>query len=894
MTGPLPIAHYTITSKLGEGGMGEVWRATDTKLGREVAIKILPDAFAQSADRLARFAREARVLASLNHPNIAAIYGVEERALIMELVEGPTLAERIAKGAVPVDEALPIARQIAEALEYAHERGVVHRDLKPANVKLAPDGRVKVLDFGLAKAMANEPMSGSSEASPTLTMQATMAGVIMGTAAYMSPEQARGKPVDRRADIWAFGVLLMEMLTGGRMYGGETVSDTLASVIKDTPDLSKLPAETPAAIRRLLRQCLEKDPLWRLQSIGDARVAIKEAESEPPPAPEVPAVGPHSAANSRAGNRLLWPATAAAALFAVGFAALAFVHFREKPAEAPVGRFEIPPPTGTSFAVSAGVPVPSIVSPDGRRVVFTAVSADGKHQLWVRSLDAVAAQPLPGTEGGVAAFWSPDSRAIGFGAEHKLKKIDASGGPPLTLADAPALRGGSWSSQGVIVFAPDSSGSGLMRVSSAGGAASPATKLEPGETTQRQPWFLPDGRHFLFESGASGGDHVTVRIGSLDSTANSALMDANSGAIYAQGYLLFLRGSTLMAQPFAAQRLALSGEAAPLAEHVQHAFNPIGAMGLFSASTSGLLAYHAGSDTGTLRLTWVDRTGKRLSTAGDPGNLGAMQLSPDLKSAAVQVTEGSNTDIWLYDLARALRTRFTFDPTLDQSPVWSPDGRSIVFQSNRKGHFDLYRRAADGSGAEELLYADGSDKRPGSWSSDGKYLLYDATGGPKTGRDVWVLPLAAGSKPYPLVETQFDEVNPQFSPDGRWVAYQSNEWSHGGDIYVIPFHLEGGPAGGKRQVSTAGGVLARWRRDGKELFYVAPGGKLMAVEVDGKGASFEPGKETALFGGMITGSGFLYDAAPDGKSFLAVLPPEQTTDAQPITVVQNWAAGLKK
>jgi len=892
------LAHFEVIAKLGEGGMGAVYRATDTKLGREVAVKILPELFAQSPDRLARFTREARVLASLNHPNIAAIYGVEERALILELVEGPTLAERIAQGPIPIEDALPIARQVAEAVEYAHEKGVVHRDLKPANVKIAgPEtgqaGRVKVLDFGLAKAMAGgDAISGSAESSPTLTMQATLAGVIMGTAAYMSPEQAKGKAVDRRADIWAFGVLLVEMLTGQRMYSGETVSETLASVIKDAPDLSKLPAATPAAIRRLLRQCLEKDPQWRLQSIGDARVAIREAESGPA-IEEAPAAAPPMPAAPRPWWRS-WTAAAAIAS-TVAFAALSAIHFREKPAELPVVRFDVGPPGGFRFATFSAGPSNGSLSPDGRRMAFSAASADGKSQLWVRSLDALAAQPLAGTDGGTVQCWSPDSRSIAFAAEGKLKRIDATGGPALTLADAPTARGASWSKEGVIVFAPIANGP-LARVSSAGGAASPVTKLDASrhEASHRYPWFLPDGRHFLYEAGQnSGADHVTVRLGSLDSSESKVLMDANSGAIYAQGYLLFLRGSTLMAQPFNAAKLALAGDAAPVAEHVRHIFNPAASLGLFDASANGLLAYHAGADTGGLRLARMDRNGKRLSTVGDPGTLGIMQLSPDGKNAAISVTEGSNTDIWIYDLARGLHTRFTFDTATELAPVWSADGKSIVFSSDRKGHSDLYRKAADGSGAETLLYSDGLDKRPSSWSPDGKFLLYSTQGGATGTIDVWTLPLAAGAKPYPLIQTQFNEVNGQFSPDGRWVAYQSDE-SGRAEIYVIPFHAQGDAPGGKRQVSTAGGTIPRWRRDGKELFYVAPGGKLMAAEVDAKGGSFEPGKETALFDGILTGLGFSYDVGPDGKSFLVELLPEQTTGVEPITVVQNWTAGLGK
>jgi serine/threonine protein kinase/dipeptidyl aminopeptidase/acylaminoacyl peptidase len=883
---PETIAHYKITSKLGEGGMGEVWRATDTKLGREVAIKILPEAFAQSAERLARFTNEARILASLNHPNIAAIYGVEERALIMELVEGPTLAERIGEGPVPVEEALPIARQMAEALEYAHERGVAHRDLKPGNVKVTgpvtgTDGRVKVLDFGLAKAVAAGASSSDSFSASRVETE-TMTGVIVGTPAYMSPEQAQGRPADRRSDIWSYGVVLVEMLTGKR--------PPLAALIADEADLSNLPEATPAGVRRMLRRCLERDPRQRLQAIGEARVAIEKAlagtsEEELPALPEKP-------------WWKSWTAAAAAVLL-VALAALSAIHFREKPAELPVVRFSLAPPEKTRFALTmSNSPVPAVlVSPDGRRVVFSASSPEGKSQLWVRPLDAMEAQPLPGTDGGTAGCWSPDGRSIAYWADGKLKKMEATGGPPLTLTDAQSLRGCSWNAEGDILFAP-SAGSTLMRVAAAGGAAAPATKFDAtrGENSHRFPWFLPDGRHFVFGAGTSTGDRQleTTRLGSLDSLDSKVLLEADTNATYSQGYLLFLRDTTLMAQPFDAKRLALAGEARPLAEHVSHHYSIRSSLyGDFSASGNGLLVYRSGTALSNLRLTWVDRGGKRLSTVGNAANLGRMQLSPDRKNAAVEATDGNNVDIWIYDLARGLRTRFTFDPATDRNPVWSPDGRAIAFSSNRKGHYDLYRKAADGTGSEEPLYADGLEKTPTSWSADGKFLLFGTGGDPKTGTDLWVLPLAAGAKPYPLLQTPFNEGNGQFSPDGRWVSYQSNE-SGQNEVYVIPFGPGGGAPGGKRQISTAGGVLPRWRRDGKELFYIAEDQKLMAAEVSARSGSFEVGKVDALFGSMMMGLGFLYDAAPDGQRFLAVLPPEQNTEVEGLVVVQNWVAGLRK
>ena len=873
---PLVIAHYRITSKLGAGGMGEVYRATDTKLGRDVAIKFLPDALAQIPDRLNRFSREARVLASMNHPNIAAVFGVEERALVMELVEGPTLEERIAQGPIPVPEALAIARQVAEAVEYAHEHGVVHRDLKPANIKVTTDGRVKVLDFGLAKAVSADSTGGDSLTSASVATQ-TMTGVIMGTPAYMSPEQARGKPADRRSDIWAFGMILVEMLTGKRL--------PLALLIDSDPDLSKLPADTPAAVKKLIRRCLDRDPQRRLQWIGEARIAIEDGLS-----------GAGDAGAADAAAEPGWKAwgwiAAAAALVACG--ALALVHFREKPVEAPLVRFTISPPEKTTFTIGGAAVRPPAISPDGRRLLFKATSQEGRDQLWVRSLDSFDARPLAGTENGGYAFWSPDGKSIGFFAEGKLKKIDVAGGPAITLADAANGRGGAWGPDGVILFCADRQGP-LMRVSSAGGSATPATKLAQGEVNHRLPWFLPDGRHFLYAAPSTmGSDHVKVYAASLDAPDAKYLLDADSNAEFAGGYLVFLRVDTLMAEPFDPKRLAFTGEAVPVAEKVGHV--PTSAAGLFSLSRNGWITYQTGTINGTLKLTWFDRSGKHLSTVGDASAYGRLHFSPDRKSVAIGITEGNNSDIWIFDVARGLRTRFTFDPAMETQAVWSPDGKTIVFDSIRKGHFDLYRKAADGSGSEDLLYADSIDKSPTSWSPDGKYILYN-TLDPKTYQDIWALPMApenrtqgaaSAPKPFPFVQTQFNEGNAQFSPDGKWVSYQSNE-SGRSEIYVAPFP---GP-GGKRQISSAGGALARWRNDGKEIFYIAPEEKLMAAEVSMKGTSLNVGEVHTLFGPIVTGLGFMYDISVDGQKILTPAAGEQTI-SEPLTVVQNWTAALKK
>jgi Tol biopolymer transport system component len=879
------IAHYRITAKLGEGGMGAVYRATDTKLNRDVAVKVLPDSFATDPDRLARFTREAQVLASLNHPNIAAIYGVEERALILELVEGPTLADRIAQGPIPPDDALPIARQIAEALEYAHERGVIHRDLKPANIKITPDGKVKVLDFGLA-AVAQASAAGPADplSSPTLTMRATQIGVIMGTAAYMSPEQASGKPVDKRADIWSFGVVLWEMLTGQRLFSGETVSHTLADVLRAEIDLKRLPAGTPAATRELLQRCLDRDVKNRLRDIGEARVALARPMDA-------------AALQLKAAPRRFefLPLIAATAL-AIALAALATIHFRERPPESAVLRFTLSPPDGGVFGHTFGVLSAFAVSPDGRRLAFVAHAAAGQDQLWVRSLNTFVAQPLAGTEGASYPFWSPDSRFIGFGADGKLKKIDANGGPTMTLADAPAFRGGTWNGDGVILFADQAPGP-LLRISSAGGASRPATRLDDAKTevAHRFPWFLPDGRHFLYCALIASQTHTNLRIGSLDSMEAKPLLEAESNGVYASGYLLYLRESNLMAQPFDPKRLATTGDAVPIAEKVGHIYNAAGTVGIFSASTNGVLAYVNGG-SGALGLTWLDRNGKRLANVGDPGMLGRLRLSPDDKSAAVTGNVDGNQDIWIYDLERHLPRRFTFDPASELDALWSPDGRTIVFNSSRKGRLDLYRKSADGTGAEELLYADDLGKFPSSWSPDDRFLLYAVNDSPKTRYDIWVLPMTqqpgVPAKPYPWLQTQFAEWRAVFSPDGKWVAYQSDESRRHLEVYVAPFS---GP-GGKRQVSTAGGSVPRWPAAGKEIFYVGDDNRLMVAPVSARGAALDIGEARPLFRLPSTGVGVFYDVSADGQRILAALPREESGKSanEAINLTQNWTAELKK
>jgi Tol biopolymer transport system component len=878
---------YEVVSQIGAGGMGEVYEARDTKLGRNVAIKVLPDAFAHDADRLVRFQREARALAALNHPNIATIHGLEQSNgtsyLVMELVPGETLSSRIKRErALPVEEAVSIAKQIAEALESAHEKGIIHRDLKPSNVKVTPEGRVKVLDFGLAKAFTDDSQPSDPANSPTLSAVATTQGVIMGTAAYMSPEQVRGKAVDKRTDIWAFGCVLYEMLTGKRAFDGEDVTEILAAVVKAEPAFEALPKNISPSIRVLLQRCLRKDRRQRTPDAGTIRIEIEDAIAAPKE------TGVSSAAPAAKGwrERAAWAVAAGVLIVTTIAFAIGFVLRVPRAPEA-IRFFISPPDTWSLMGAGTLTTGPISVSPDGHRIVFLAATADGKSILWVRSMDTLSAQALAGTEGALRPFWSPDSRFVGFFASGKLKKIDVSGGPPITLCDAPEVLGGTWNREGVIVFSP-AQRSALQKVSAAGGVPTTATVLGQGESIgHRMPFFLPDGRHFLYRAVKPGGGGGPVYVASLDSSERKFLLNSDSSnVLYTQGHLLFLRETTLMAQPFDPRSLTLTGEAFPVAEQIQTQGNP--PAGVFSASENGVLAYQTGSSPVSFELTWFDRSGKKIGILGDRAVYGDLELAPDGKRASVSISNAGSRNIWIYDVARSLKTRYTFDAGNDAPSIWSPDGSRLVFSSNRKGHFDLYQNVSDGSATEAPLLEDNFDKLPNSWSPDGRIIIFTNSGGP-TGSDLFVLPLTGDRKPVPFLKTQFNESDGRFSPDGRWVAYRSNE-SGTYEIYVAPFP---GP-GGKRQISTGGGTWPRWRRDGTEIFYVALDNKLMVAAVNGKGSSFEVGTVKPLFDmHVFNGLRYPYDLTPDGQRFLLSTVPGQASSA-PITVVVNWLAGLKK
>ncbi|HSP69937.1 MAG TPA: protein kinase [Bryobacteraceae bacterium] len=847
---------YEIISLIGKGGMGEVYKAHDPRTNRDVAIKISAEQFSE------RFDREVRAVAALNHPNICTLFDVGPNYLVMEYVEGEA-----PQGPLPLEEALRIAEQMSAALEAAHEKGIVHRDLKPGNIKVKPDGMVKVLDFGLAK-MGGTPAAPSEE-SPTLSMAATQAGVILGTAAYMAPEQARGKPVDQRADIWAFGVVFHELLSGRRLFQGEDLTETLASVVKDKPDLSTVPPR----VRRLLDACLQKDPKKRLQAIGDMRLLLEDA----------PEVAPLAAVRAR--NWLPW---AVAAALASAVAALGFIAWRHTREEAPrLVKLLFAPPDKGSINETNG---PSAaVSPDGRRVVFRA-TVEGKNALWVRDLDSLSLRMLAGTDGGAGPFWSPDSRWLGFFAQGKLLKIDVTGGPAITICNVEAGRGGTWNENDVIVFAPKATG-GFLRVAAAGGTPVPLTELDTArkEESHRYPWFLPDGRHFLYSARSTDTEKTAVLIGDLDSKDRKEILKVASNAVYVSpGYLLFARDRTLMAQPFDAAKLQTTGDALPIAEQVDYRAGA-NLYGYFAASQNGVLAYASGGYGGSLQLTWFDRTGKSAGTIGKPVDVQWTSLSPDGKSVVTDRLDAAsgNRDIWLYDLARGTEQRLTFAEN-NRFPIWSPDSARIAFLGTREGAGKVVAKAANGTGVEEILEA--AEKGPTDWSRDGRYLISTTmNSNPKTGNDIWMLPMtgtAGERKPVPVFQTEFGESYNRISPDGRWLAYQSNE-SKRGEIYVVGFP----GLNGKWQVSVDGGRIPVWSRDGRELYFVSANNKMMAVEIK-PGAQFQAGVPKPLFDVQLGANNASFDVSADGR-FLIATPVEQGTTV-PMTVVLNWQAALKK
>jgi serine/threonine protein kinase len=855
---------YELIEPIGAGGMGEVYKARDTRLDRIVAIKVSKERFTE------RFEHEARAVAALNHPNICTLYDVGPNYLVMEYIEGES-----PKGPMPLEEALRIGHQIAEALEAAHEKGITHRDLKPANIKIKPDGTVKVLDFGLAKVA---PTTGSSdERSPTFTIGMTEAGMVLGTASYMAPEQARGKAVDKRADIFAFGVVMHELITGKRLFSGEDAGEILAKVIRDEPDIS----DAPASIQRMLSECLKKDPRKRLRDIGDAWKLVDGTAA-------APASIPAALAPRRVG--WIWPAITA--LLLASTAALSFVHFREKaPAIEPI-RFEISPPPKTSFnAVS--------VSPDGRKLVFNLRAADGHSSLWLRPLDSTQMRELPGTQGAfLDPVWSPDSQSVAFLADGNLKRSDISSSAPQVLAEAhnPAT-GISWTQPDLILFGANGV---INRIAASGGEAKPVTALDPSmdELAQGRPTLLPDGKHFLYYRLTSHAEKNGIYGGSLDGKTASGkrLIGSPAGAVYAPaqngrgGYLLFLRDNALMAQ------LVDLGRMEPIGGPIQLR-DSVGAdtyYGFYSASNNGVLAY-AENGADVRQLTWYDRQGNILGHVGQPAARDELELSPD----GTRVVEGRQDDhgtwvVWMLDLARGVNERLTFEGAGAGNAIWSPDGSQIVYAAGGGQSTDMFRKSANGASQVDTLLHSSELKTPLDWSSDGRFILFNQRG-KDTGIDLWVLPLEGDHKPIPYLATPASEGQAQFSPDGHWVAYSSSE-SGKREVYVQPFPVA---ANGKWPVSNGGGGQARWRPDGKELFYFAPDSTLMAVSVDTKGGTFEPGVPKPLFRAPILGGlggapgvAWRWAVSRDGQRFLINTSGEEAS-GEPVTVVMNWQSALK-
>jgi serine/threonine protein kinase/Tol biopolymer transport system component len=879
VTAPLvgrSVAHYRVTAAIGSGGMGEVYRATDTKLGRDVALKVLPSEVRQDPARLARFRREARLLASLNHPNVAAIHGLEEAdgmpILVLELVEGEDLAARLARGRMPLDEALGIAGQIVDALADAHQKGIVHRDLKPANVKITPEGTVKVLDFGLAKAYAEDAASDSGadpSRSPTLSHAGTLAGVILGTAAYMSPEQAKGGAVDKRADIWAFGCVLYEMLAGRRPFVGASVSDTLAEILKGEPEWTELPGNTAPAIRRLLRRCLVKDRRKRLADIADARLELEHAQAGS--AADSDETRPLSPLR----ERLAW--TAALALLA-GTALMLALH--ERPAaSAREMRVEITtPPTQDPASLA--------ISSNGMEIAFVVATA-GRPGLWLRSLESGSARPLAGTDGATFPFWSPDGRSLGFFTDDgKLKRIDLDGGTLRVLANAPLARGGAWSRDDTILFAPFSGP--IFRISAAGGEPKAVTRLEPSQSSHVFPWFLPDGDHFVYCATGSP-DARGVYLTSLGAGVGRRLLDADAPALFApQGYLLFVRGGTLFAQRLDPARLELAGQPFPVADSIAMGQVAASQVAAASVAASGQIVYRTGGEAERHQFRWFERSGKELAKAGepDPAYPRSPSLSPDGRRLAMHRVVAGNTDIWTLELGRGALSRFTSNAAIEIWPIWSPDGSRILFSSNRDGSFALYEKATDGAADEKLVLS--MRAHPEDWSRDGRLLLLQARD-LKSGSDLWVLPIGEGGEPHPVLRTEFDEWGGQFSPDARWMAYASTE-SGRSEVYLQPFP---GP-GAKLPISVGGGAQVRWRSDGRELFFIALDNRLMAVPISlsADGGSASVGAPVPLFlthvGGAVQGaSRQQYFVSQDGRRFLMNSVMEGAPFS-PLTLILNW------
>ena len=847
---------YEILAPIGAGGMGDVYKARDTRLDRIVAIKVSKTEFSE------RFEREARAVASLNHPHICSLYDVGPNYLVMEYVEGVPL-----KGPLPVEQALKYAGEICEALAEAHSKGVTHRDLKPANILVTKTSGIKLLDFGLAKVQ-----SAVTADDETLTMALTAKGQILGTVFYMSPEQVQGQEAGPASDIFSFGLVLYEMLTGKRAFEGKSAASVIAAILeRPAPSVADV---APASLDRVLRRSLEKDPVNRWRSAHDLGAALEcvNAVDTTTIAPVLP--------QKLSAHTLPSALVVVLAAIAVALGFIAYRHASEE--QSRVLRMSILPPEKTVLPLG-GVPA---LSPDGRRVAFAATSG-GTTSLWIRDLDSLTARALPGTEGANLPFWSPDGKSLGFFAGANLKRTDVTGGSVLTLCDAPNGRGGAWNQNDVIAFVPGIL-SPMFRVSAAGGTPTPLTTLSEDELGHRNPWFLPDGRHFLYLAIGRGspGFRTTVYVADLESNKRLAIANANSKVEYAApGYLLFARETTLLAQPFSLSRFRTTGDPVVVAEHISYQSRD--ARALYTSSQAGVLAYvpaDAGGGTGTSQLTWIDRSGKLLGTVGLPASFGRPAISPDGNSIATDVRDPQTglSDIWMYDLYRGTASRFTFNSKGNARPVWSPDGGHVAFTSTLSGPTNIYQKAV-GGGPEEPLEKHPVPRNLEDWSRDGRYIFEYVLG---KSNEIWVLPLFGERKSFPYLQNEFNQTTAKLSPNGRWLAYLSDE-SRRNEVYVQTFPTPGG----KWQISTNGGSNPVWSRDSKELFYIAPDRKMMAVDVNVNGGKFAPGVPKALFDtGVAQNAG--YDVGKDGR-FLIPRAFEGGASAS-LTVVVNWTAALKK
>lgn len=876
---------YEILAPLGAGGMGEVYRARDPRIGREVAIKVLPASYATDADRLRRFEIEARATGVLNHPNILSIFdvgtGSDAPYLVSELLEGETLREKLRNGAMPQRKAIDCALQTASGLSAAHEKGIAHRDLKPENIFLTKDGRVKILDFGLAKLVL--PEAGKEEASKLETgVVESQPGMVLGTVGYMSPEQVRGRPSDHRSDIFAFGAILYEMLTAKRAFQGQTPADTMSAILqKDPPELTL--SDTSPGLQRLIGRCLEKDPAQRFHSAHDLAFALESLSAN---TGSMPATAKAVQRNGRSIAR--WAHLAFTIVLAAAALFFALQYFQPKQQTQNMVQALIAPPENGSFQPFSELGM--ALSPDGKIQAFVAL-IDGRKQLWIRRLNETTATHLAGTDGATYPFWSPDSRWIGFFADGKLKKIETTGSPPETLCDAPLGRGGTWNDRGTILFAPTINNL-IHQVAANGGEPKPVLKPtgKPEGEDQRWPAFLPDGNHFLFSRNISR----ELWIAQLDPPDSHVLLPGCSNAMYVSpGYLIFSRNGALMAQAFDVKTNRLQGEAFPILKEKVIFYGPKTYAG-FAASSSGILSYLA-DETSPTQLTWVNRAGQTLSTLGKKGFYQSPRLSPDGKRIVLIRVDPDSTsfrDIWTYELDRQNLSRFTFGPREYWSPLWSSDGRFIFFGSNIAGTGNIFRQSTEGSATETAIVRDSHFKRPTDVSNDGKFLSFYSIGS-DTGNDIWILPLTQDAKPFPYLQTPFGEWDAQFSPDAKWIAYTSDE-SGKREVYVQSFP----PGNGKWQISTGGGQYPKWPHSGNEIFFSTLDDVLTAVSVKTSPA-FSIGKATPLFklphGAPYAESDDIlaYDVSPDGQRFLLNVPTE-TAKPSYITLVLNWTAALAR